>query len=68
MNITELLITGFDGDRAMFAVNLSPDLARAIFTEPDDDGQVTVDVTAQYATGLFGPLAKLFLDMTKVSP
>ncbi|GIH06656.1 hypothetical protein Rhe02_47230 [Rhizocola hellebori] len=68
MNITELLITGFDGERAVFAVNLSPDMARAIFTESDDDGQVTVDATAQYASGLFGPLAKLFDGMTIVSP
>lgn len=43
MNITELLVTGYDGDEAVFAATLTPGEAKVVLTSTDDEGGTAVD-------------------------
>ena len=37
MNVTELLVTGFDGDKVIFAASLAPNVAASIVSTTDRD-------------------------------
>lgn len=55
MNLTELLITGYDGDKAVFAMTLMPDKANVVLTS----GETVVDSTQQRTTGAFTEIHEL---------
>ena len=40
MNITELLVTAYDGDTPVFAIDLDPDLVTTVLTATDETGVV----------------------------
>jgi hypothetical protein len=68
MKITELLITGFDGDKPVLVVSVFPEVAKAILTTADDDGQPTVEVATERATRIFGPMQRMLEGFMVVSP
>ena len=59
MNFTELLITGYDGDEAVFAVTLAPHQANAVLTSTAGNGDTVVDSTQQHATDAFAEIQQL---------
>lgn len=59
MNVTELLVTGYDGDEPLFVVKLAPDEATTVRTIADEDGEATVDSVAQQATDVFASVRQL---------
>ncbi len=68
MKITELLITGYDGDRPVFVVDILPETAKVVLTKPGDDGQTAVDAATEEATPIFFPIQKLLEGVVVVSP
>jgi hypothetical protein len=66
MNVTEILITGFDGEEPVFAVNLSSDVATVAPTSSDEDGNVVLDEVRQQATDAFEAIWKILERLTKV--
>lgn len=59
MNITEILITGYDGDSGLFATSLTPGHARTILTTTDDEGNVLVDSVREQATPEFAAVREI---------
>ncbi|GIH07111.1 hypothetical protein Rhe02_51780 [Rhizocola hellebori] len=59
MKVTELLITGFDGDEPVFAVTLVPDGATAVLTATDGEGGAAVDSIAKQETDVFSSVREL---------
>lgn len=53
MNVTELLVTGYDGNEPVFVVNLAPNVATTVLTSTTDNGEATVDATAEQASDVF---------------
>lgn len=59
MNITELLVTGYDGNEPLFVVKLAPGEATSVRTATDDSGETTVDSIARQTTDLFASVREL---------
>ena len=58
MNITELLVTGYDGDKAVFAATLRHNEAKVVLTTTNDDGTL-VDSAWEQAVESFAELREL---------
>ncbi len=67
MNVTELLVTGFDGDQPVYAIALAPHGATAVLTGSDGQGEVSVDSIAQHAADVFGLVRELLEALTLTS-
>ncbi|WP_117215353.1 hypothetical protein [Allorhizocola rhizosphaerae] len=59
MNITELLITGYDGEKAVFAVNLSSNAATMVVGTEGTRGEVIVDSVSCQPTPAFSEVWKV---------
>ncbi|HZM76487.1 MAG TPA: hypothetical protein VFC19_12210 [Candidatus Limnocylindrales bacterium] len=59
MHLTELLVTGYDGNEAVFAVTLAPDEANVVLTSTDDNGETVVDSARRQATDIFAEIQEL---------
>jgi hypothetical protein len=59
MRLTELLVTGYDGDEAVFAVIIAPDQANVVLMRTDDNGETVVGSARQQATDVFAEVQKL---------
>jgi hypothetical protein len=68
MKITEMLVTGYDGDRPVFVVNVFPDTAKALLVTADADGQDAVETAAERTTQMFLPMKRLLEGVVVVSP
>lgn len=66
MHVTEMLITGFDGDEAVFAVNPACDTATMSSTSTDENGETVVDNAHQQATDAFEAVWEIVERLTKV--
>lgn len=53
VKFTELLVTGYDGNNAVLAVNLMPGCASTVVLGVNDDGQESVEAASNHATPLF---------------
>lgn len=56
MSTTEMLITGYDGDDAVFAVNITPGRATVVLTRTNEQGETVVDSNWKQATDAFTAL------------
>jgi hypothetical protein len=65
MQITELLITGYDGEDAVFAVTLAPNEANVVLTSTDDNGETVVDSAWRQATDAFAEVQGLLERVTR---
>lgn len=63
MNITELLITGFDGAGMLFATTLTAEEAKVIRPGCDEGGDEIVGEAWEKATGAFATLRDLMNDI-----
>ncbi len=68
MKLTELLVTGYDGNRPVFVVNVFPETAKAYLVSADDDGDDAVVTAAERTTQMFIPMKKLLEGTIVVSP
>ncbi len=59
MNITELLVTGYNGNEPVFVVTLAPNHATTVLTRADGDGDTSVESVGQQTTGVFGAVREL---------
>lgn len=66
MNVTELLITGYDGSKPIFAVNLAPGSATVVLTSTDQNGDAVVDSTWTTASQAFTDFRGLVEDLAVV--
>jgi hypothetical protein len=66
MHVTEMLITGFDGDEAIFAVNLAPADATMASTCTDENGETVIDDVRQQATEAFEAVWDILERLAKV--
>jgi hypothetical protein len=62
MNVTEVLITGYDSGNAVFVTSLTPDRAKTIYTSRDSEGQSTVDSVLEVVTPVLDPLLQILED------
>lgn len=67
MKITEMLITGYDGRRPVFVVNVLPETASAVLLT-HEDGEDVVEVAAERNTRMFIPMKKLLEGAIVVAP
>jgi hypothetical protein len=63
MNPTELLITAYDGDRALFTTSLTPEKASIILTSTDADGETIVGEAFDRTTQVFEPIVGMLVDL-----
>ena len=63
MNITELLITGFDGAGILFATTLTEDQAKVIRPGTEEGGDEIVGAAWEKATGAFTTVRDLMNDI-----
>ena len=63
MNVTELLITGFDGDKAIFAASLAPNMTATIIASGEGDRETAVEICAERATPAFTSISRLVEDL-----
>ncbi len=68
MKITELLITGYDGNRPIFVVNVFPETATTLLVTTDEDGEDAVAATAERTTQMFRPMKKLLEGVMIITP
>ena len=59
MHLTELLVTGYDGSKTVFAVTLTPDEANVVLTNTTDNGETVVDSAWQQTTDAFAEVQEL---------
>jgi hypothetical protein len=67
MPITELLVTGYDGDRAVFAVVLAEDRATVVVTSKDDNGETVVDSAWSQASDALAGMRPFFERITNLT-
>lgn len=67
MNVTELLVTGYDGNEPLFVVKLAPDEATTVRTVTDAGGETTVDSIAKQATDVFASVRQLLEPLAAVA-
>ncbi|GIH10692.1 hypothetical protein Rhe02_87590 [Rhizocola hellebori] len=65
MNVAELLITGFDGDKAIFAASLAPNMAATVVACVEGGRESTVEVCAEQATPAFTSIRRLVEDLAR---
>ena len=53
MRITELLVTGYDGDKIVFTSDLTPEGATTILTGTDDRGEIAVEAVSRESARAF---------------
>jgi hypothetical protein len=53
MRVTEMLITGFDGDEPVFAISLASGIATMSPTSTDENAETVLDEAWQEATDAF---------------
>jgi len=58
MNVTELLVMGYDGDRPVFTCYLTIDEAATILTGTDTDGDTSVEAVFSHATTAYSTVVK----------
>jgi hypothetical protein len=63
MNVTELLVTGYDGDEPVFAVNLVSGTAAVALTSIDDNGDTVVDSTWKQTSQAFAGVRELIEEL-----
>lgn len=63
MNVTGLLVTGYNGDKPIYAVNLHPGGATTILTGHDDGETTTVDAAKKQTTQAFGQIRDLLEEL-----
>jgi hypothetical protein len=63
MNITELLVTGYDGAAILFATTLTADGAKVIKTGTDAEGETVVGEAWEKATDAFTTVRDLMNDI-----
>jgi hypothetical protein len=63
MNITEILITGYDGDSEVFATNVTGDSAKTAFTAATSGGESIVESVRETTTNALGPLVRVLEDL-----
>ena len=63
MNITELLITGYDGAATLFAATLTADEVRVVKPFTDEKGEALVGEAWEKATGAFTVIRDLMNDI-----
>lgn len=67
MNITELLITGYDDAAILFAVSLTADGAKVIRPGTDSEGETIVGEAWEKATDAFATVRDLMNDILDAS-
>lgn len=68
MNVTELLVTGYDGDEPLFAVALGPDAAMTVKTGIDGEGEAIVDSVARQSADVFVEMRDMLQDLVVAAP
>jgi len=68
MNISELLITGYDGAASLFAVTLTADGAKVMRPGNDGDGETVVGEAWEKATDVFATVRDLMNDIVGTPP
>ena len=63
MNITEILITAYDGDTEVFATSLMTDHAKTIFAATDDRTCPTVGSIREVITDALNPVVQILEDL-----
>ena len=63
MNITELLITGYDGARTLFAATLTTDGVKVVKPGTGEEGQTTVGERWEKTTTAFTAVQDLMIDL-----
>ncbi|HZM82267.1 MAG TPA: hypothetical protein VFC19_41640 [Candidatus Limnocylindrales bacterium] len=66
MPITELLITGYDGEEPVVAVNLAPDTAAVALTGKGDKGDTVVDSAWEQSSNAFAAIHELIDDLERI--
>ena len=66
LNISEILITGYDGENAAFAMSLSPHRMRTIFMTEGSDGPI-MDSACEVATPAFDSVLRVLADLEAFS-
>ncbi|HEX6683761.1 MAG TPA: hypothetical protein VF062_13240 [Candidatus Limnocylindrales bacterium] len=61
MNLTELLVTGYDGDKAVFATNLTAESAASILAATSLEDGSRVEAGVELAGPAFRTLAQALL-------
>ena len=64
MNVTELLITGYDRDKSVFAIALAPDGATVVHMAPGEAGEMVADAITTHATDVFAGIRELLEGLT----
>jgi hypothetical protein len=67
MNVTEVLICGYNGEKPVFAANLTPGIVTAIVTDTDEQGRTVVSGIDEQATIALAPLLRLVSELAKRS-
>lgn len=67
MHVTEMLITGFDGDKPVFAVNLASTTAIADSTGAKENGKAAINEASQHTTNAFEAIYKILNGLPKIS-
>lgn len=63
MNITEILVIGFDGDSEVFAANVTEDRAKTVFIAADPGGESIVDSIREVPADALGPIVRVLEDL-----
>lgn len=61
--VTEILITGYDGEDTVFAIDLTPGRAKTILMTEHVGGVSTVDSVFEVASPAFDPLLQILEGM-----
>jgi hypothetical protein len=67
MNLTELLITAYSGDDAVFTANPRPLGAATSPLKTDSDGDAAVQACSEHATPVFDSMARVLRELMGVS-
>jgi hypothetical protein len=59
MHITELLVTAYDGDEPVLAINLGPESATVALTGKTGDGQTVVESAWSQGSEVFAAVRQL---------
>jgi hypothetical protein len=65
MRITELLVTGYDGDKVVFTTDLTAEGAETILTRTDADGETAVEAVSTQRSEAFGSLVETLTELTE---
>lgn len=65
MQCTELLVTGYDGEEVVFAVNLVPNASTVVLTHADENGVTVVDTAWSQATDAFAAARELMVGLVR---